>query len=215
MWVVAVRAVFGYRRMFPQVRTALFRVAPEAGIVQVLPHKLQFRCGAVRAVTTRAGHFAFTQRMRIRFQRIASPECMTVIAFIGLRRCPQHSVIGSVTLMAAGTADLIVVVRAPVPRESGIGFMTSEAHTVLDLGGCSSVSAKTSDQHLVAASSDMQASRTVAGFTLQLPVTEGAAWIRRHGVLCLKYGKDCLIAHMTGEAAVSAASAVGNIGVVR
>jgi hypothetical protein len=61
----------------------------------------------------------------------------------------------------------------------------------------------------------MQATRTVAGFTLQLPVTEGAAWIRRHGVLCLEYGKDYLIAHMTGEAAISAASAVGNIGVIR
>jgi hypothetical protein len=201
--------------MFPQERTAFFRVAPEAGIIQVLAHKLQFRCGAVRAVTTRAGHFAFTQRMRIRFQRIASPECMTVIAFIGLRRCPQHRVIGSVDLMTAGTADFIVVMRAPVPCESNIGFMTSEAHTVLDLGSCSRVGAKISDQHLAAAASDMQASRTVAGFTLQLSVTEGAAWIRRHGVLCLKYGKDCLVAHMTGETAVSAASAVRNIGVIR
>jgi hypothetical protein len=201
--------------MFPQERTALFRVAPEAGVIQALPHKLQFRCGAVRAVTTRAGHFAFTQGMRIRFQRIASPECMTVIAFIGLRRCPQHSVIGSVTLMAAGTADLIVVMRAPVPRESGIGFMTSEAHTVLRLDAGGRVGGETDDRLSAATPADMQATRTVAGFTLQLPVTEGAAWIRRHGVLCLEYGKDCLIAHMTGEAAISAASAIGNIGVVR
>ena len=190
-------------------------MAPEAGIIQVLPHKLQFRCGAVRAVTARAGHFAFTQRMRIRFQRIASPECMTVIAFIGLRRCPQHSVIGSVKLMAAGTADLIVVMRAPVPRESGIGFMTSEAHAVLRLDACGRVGGETNDRLSAATPADMQATRTVAGFTLQLSITEGAAWIRRHGVLCLKYGKDCLIAHMTGEAAISAASAVGNIGVVR
>lgn len=215
MWVVAGRAVFSDRRMFPQERTAFFRVAPEAGIVQVLPHKLQFRCGAVRAVTTRAGHFAFTQRMRIRFQRIASPECMTVIAFIGLRRCPQHSVIGSVTLMAAGTADLIVVMRASVPRESGIGFMTFKAHAVLRLNACRRVGSETNDRLSAATAADMQATRTVTGFTLQLTVTEGAARIRRHGVLCLKYGKDCLIAHMTGEAAISAAAAVGNIGVVR
>jgi hypothetical protein len=201
--------------MFPQVRTAFFRVAPEAGIVQVLPHKLQFGCGAVRAVTTRAGYFAFTQRMRIRFQRIASPECMTVIAFIGLRRCPQHSVIGSVTLMAAGTADLIVVMRATVPRKSAIGFMTSEAHAVLRLDACSRVGGETNDRLTAATPADMQATRTVAGFTLQLPVTEGAAWIRRHCVLRLKYGKDYLIAHVTGEAVISAASAIGNIGVVR
>jgi hypothetical protein len=201
--------------MFPQERTAFFGVAPEAGIVQVLPHKLQFGCGAVRAVTTRAGHFAFTQRMRIRFQRIASPECMTVIAFFGLRRCPQHSVIGSVTLMAAGTADLIVVMWAPVPRKSDIGFVTFEAHTVLRLDACRRVGSETDDRLSTAAPADMQATRTVAGFTLQLPVTEGAAWIRRHCVLRLEYGKDYLIAHMTGEAVISAASAIGNIGVVR
>jgi hypothetical protein len=201
--------------MFPQERTAFFGVAPEAGIVQVLPHKLQFGCGAVRAVTTRAGHFAFTQRMRIRFQRIASPECMTVIAFFGLRRCPQHSVIGSVTLMAAGTADLIVVMWAPVPRKSDIGFVTFEAHAVLRLDACRRVGSETDDRLSTAAPADMQATRTVAGFTLQLSVTEGAAWIRRHCVLRLEYGKDYLIAHMTGEAVISAASTIGNIGVVR
>ena len=43
----------------------------------------------------------------------------------------------------------------------------------------------------------MQSTRTVAGFTLQLPRTEGAARIRRHGVLGLEYGKDRLIALMT------------------
>ncbi len=198
--------------MFPQVRTAFFRVAPEAGIVQALAHKLQFRCGAVRAVTARAGHFAFTQRMRIRFQRIASPECMTVRAFIGLRRCPQHSVISSVKLMAAGTADLIVVMWAPVPRKSAIGFMTFEAHTVLGLDACNRVGSETNDRLSAATPADMQATRTVAGFTLQLPLTEGAAWIRRHCVLRLEYGKDYLITHMTGEAVISAASAVGNIG---
>jgi hypothetical protein len=105
--------------------------------------------------------------------------------------------------------------RAPVPRESGIGFMTSEAHAVLRLDACRRVGGETNDRLSAATPADMQATRTVAGFTLQLPVTEGAAWIRRHGVLRLEYGKDCLIAHMTGEAAISAASAVGNIGVVR
>jgi hypothetical protein len=198
--------------MFPQERTALFCMTPEAGIVQVLPRELQFRCGAVRAVTTRAGHFAFTQGMRKRFQRIAFPECMTVIAFIGLRRCPQHSVIGSVKLMAAGTADLIVVMRAPVPRESGIGFMTSEAHAVLRLDACNRVGGETNNRLSLLSASDpagMHATGTVAGFTLQLPVTEWAAWISRHRMFCLEYCKDCLIAHMTGEASISAAPAVG------
>jgi hypothetical protein len=189
--------------MFPQERTALFCMTPEAGIVQVLPRELQFRCGAVRAVTTRAGHFAFTQGMRKRFQRIAFPECMTVIAFIGLRRCPQHSVIGSVKLMAAGTADLIVVMRAPVPRESGIGFMTSEAHAVLRLDACNRVGGETNNRLSLLSASDP------AG------MHEWAAWISRHRMFCLEYCKDCLIAHMTGEASISAAPAVGDIGVIR
>ncbi len=137
MRVMARCAIFSYRRMFPQVRTTLFGVALEAGVVHCLPHKLQFRCSAVRAVTIGAGHFAFTQWMRIRFQRVAFAECMAVIALFGLRRYSEHRVIGSVKLMTTGTADFIIVMRATMPGESRIGFMTAEAHTILRLDACS------------------------------------------------------------------------------
>jgi hypothetical protein len=139
---------------------------------------------------------------------------MTVKAFLGLRRCPKYRVIGSVALMTAGTADFVVVVRATVPRESNIGCMTFEAHTVLRLDACDRVGGETNDRFTAAAPADMQATRTVAGFTLQLPVTERAARIRRHCVLCLKYGKDYLIALMTGEAHISAHRAVRDTGIV-
>ena len=66
--VMARCAIFRYRRVFPQVRATLLRVALEAGIVHCLPRQLQLRCSAVRTVTAGAGHLAFTQRMRIRFQ---------------------------------------------------------------------------------------------------------------------------------------------------
>ena len=68
MRVVAGCAIFSYRRVFPQVRATLLRVALEAGIVHGLPRQLQFRCIANQTVTTGTGHLAFTQWMRIRFQ---------------------------------------------------------------------------------------------------------------------------------------------------
>ena len=117
--------------------------------------------------------------------------------------------------MTAGTADFIVVMWAAVPCESDIGRMTFEAHTVLRLDACSRVGSETNDRLTTAAPADMQPTRTVAGFALQLPVTEGAARIRRHGVLCLEYGKDRLITLMTGEAHIGTHCAVWNIGIVR
>ena len=152
--------------------------------------------------------------MRICFQRVALAECMTVKAFLGLRRRFQNCVVGRVALMTAGTSDFVVVMRAPVPRESNIACMTFKAHTILCLDTCSRVGSETNDRLSDAAPADMQATRTVAGFTLQLPRTEGAAWIRRHGVLRLEYGKNCLIIPMTGQAHISAHCAVRDIGIV-
>lgn len=68
MRVMARCAIFSYRRMFPQERTTLLRMALEAGIVHGLSRQLQFRRIANGTVTAGAGHLAFTQRMRIRFQ---------------------------------------------------------------------------------------------------------------------------------------------------
>ena len=116
--------------------------------------------------------------------------------------------------MTAGTADFIVVMRAAVPCESDIARMTFEAHAVLGLDARRRVGSESNDRLTTAAPADMQPTGTVAGFTLQLPVAEGAARIRRHGVLCLEYGKDRLITLMTGEAHISAHRAVWNIGIV-
>ncbi len=213
MRVVARCAIFGYRRMFPQERTTLLRVALEAGIVHGLSRQLQFRCIANRTVTTGAGHLAFTQRMRIRFQRVAFAESMTVIAFFGLRRCPEYRVISSVQLVATGTADFVIFVRAAVPREPGIGCMTSEARLILRGDACGRVGGETDNRRPLLSAPDpagVHATGSVAGFALQLALTEWAAWISRHRMLCLKYGMDCLIS-MTGEAGICATSAVRNI----
>ena len=50
--VVAIAAVFGSRRMLPQVRATLFGVAVEAGLVQRLLCELPLGCRAVRTVTS-------------------------------------------------------------------------------------------------------------------------------------------------------------------
>ena len=187
MRVVARCAIFGYGRVFPQVWTTLLRVALKAGIVHCLPRQLQFRRSTVRAMTTGAGHFAFTQWMRIRFQRVAFAERMTVIAFVSLRRCPEHRVIGSMKLMTTGTADFIVVVRASVPREPGIGCMTSEAHTVLCFDTCGRIGSETDDRRPLLSAphpAGMHTTGSVAGFTLQLALTERAARISWRPMSC-------------------------------
>jgi hypothetical protein len=43
MRVMARRAIFGDRRMFPKERSAFLRVALETGIVHGLPNQLQLR----------------------------------------------------------------------------------------------------------------------------------------------------------------------------
>jgi hypothetical protein len=116
--------------------------------------------------------------------------------------------------MTTGAADFIVVMRAAVPRDPGIGCMTTEAHTILrcDTGG--RVCGETDDRWSFLSTPDpagMRSTGTVTGLALQLTLTERATRISRHAVLCPEYGKDHLIA-MTGEAGICAAPAVGNIG---
>lgn len=215
--VMAVRAVLGYRRVLPQERTTFLRVTLEAGIVHALPHELQLRCRAVRAVTGGTGHFAFIQGVRIRFQRVAFAEGMTFVALVGLRRRPEHRIIGGVNLMTAGTADFIVVMRAAVPGEADIGFMTAEAHSVLYVDACRRVGGETYDRLSLLSAPDpagMHATGTVAGFTLQLALTERTARICRHRVFRLEYADDCLITDVTGEAGIRAAAAIRYFGFV-
>jgi hypothetical protein len=92
--------------------------------------------------------------------------------------------------------------------------MTSEAHTVLRLDTVGRVGGETNNRRTLLSTPDpagMRSTGTVAGFTLQLTLTERAARISRHAVFCPEYGKDRLIT-MTGEAGICAAPAVGNIG---
>jgi hypothetical protein len=141
---------------------------------------------------------------------------MTVIAFSSLCRRPQYRVISSVKLMTTGTADFIVIMRAPVPGEPGICRMTSEAHIVLRRDACGRVGGEANNRGPLLSApypAGMHSTGTMAGFTLQLSLTEWAARISRRPMFCPEYGKDRLIA-MTGEAGIRAAPAVRNVGIV-
>ena len=139
---------------------------------------------------------------------------MTVIAFLGLRRCPEYRVVGGVKLMTACAADFVILMWTTVPGETGIGFVTSEAHLVLRRDACDRIGGESYYRRPLASAphpAGMCATRTVACFTLQLTLTERAARIRRHRMLCLKHGKDRLIT-VTGKAGIGALAAVWNIG---
>ncbi len=169
MRVMARRAIFGDRRMFPEERTTFLRVALETGIVHGLPNQLQLRRIAKHAVTTGAVHLAFTQGVRIRFQCITLAQGMTVITFVGLRRCVEHRVTGGVNLVTAGTADFVVVMRPAVPCEPGIGLMTSEAHPVLRLDAGGRIGTETDDRRPLSPTphpASVRSAGAVAGFTL-------------------------------------------------
>lgn len=60
--IMTVQAVFDHRRMLPEERTALFRMALEAYVINSRFLQQALRIAAVRIVTVRAFHFAFRQR---------------------------------------------------------------------------------------------------------------------------------------------------------
>ena len=145
MGVVTRGAVFGYRGVLPQEWTALFGVALIAGVVDCLPREHRVRGRTVRAVTASAGDFPLAQWMRIRFQRIAFPERMALITFVGLGRHAEHGVARGVNLVAAGARHPIVVVWSTMPRKPGIGLVAPEAHSILCLDARSGVGGEAND----------------------------------------------------------------------
>ena len=60
---MAVGAVFNDGRVFPQKRSALFRVACVAGLGNGVLHHQARACGTVRVVAVGAANFAFEDRM--------------------------------------------------------------------------------------------------------------------------------------------------------
>ena len=76
VWLVAVRAILQYRRVFPKKRPAPFGMTTKAVFVDRTLHKLlRVRC-AMRIVAASTGDFAFAIRHMRRTLQLGAPHLM-------------------------------------------------------------------------------------------------------------------------------------------
>ena len=103
-------AVFGHRRMLPDIGAAFLGVALVTRIVQSLADQLSIDRSAMWAMTATAIHLSFEERVRKGFQRFTALQLVTIEADFRLGRRLQHAIPRCVADMAIGTGDVFVVV---------------------------------------------------------------------------------------------------------
>lgn len=210
VWVVAVAAVLGDRRVFPQVGATCFRMAVVAGVVGRRPGEQAVSRLAVCVVTTAAIHLALPDRMRIRFHRLRALLLMAVETHVGLRRRGQHWIAFNVAGVAISTGDGVGIMSAAVPGKARLRQVAIHAVGVLFGDWRSGVGSEYHNRWTFLAAtnaSGMITAGAVAGFALQLTVTERGVGITGDSVLGAKDCQGCLIV-VALEAGVSAFLAV-------
>lgn len=123
--------VLGNRRMLPEVRTTLFGVTLETGVVQRLANQLRFSSDPMRAVTAAAIHLALEERVRKGFQCFVALQLMAVVTDLGLRRGLHHGIAWRMADVAIGAGNFVVVMWPAVPGEADVGIVASKTHVVL------------------------------------------------------------------------------------
>ena len=131
MWVMAVATIFADRRMFPEIRSTLLRMATVASVIRGLPHKLTIAGCSVRAVTAAAAHFAVENRVRIWLHCLRTLLLMTIKTHLGLGRRHQYRVFCGVARVTARTGNLLHIVFTAMPGNSQIILVTISAVAVL------------------------------------------------------------------------------------
>jgi len=116
VWIVAVGAVLNDGRVFPQKRSALFRVAGVAGLGDGVLHHQARASRTVRVVAVGAADFAFEDGMPGEAMKLCALILMATEADFRLGKLIQHFLFGVVHLMAirAGEALLLVCTAGPV-----------------------------------------------------------------------------------------------------
>ena len=177
MRVMAVAAVFCNRRMLPQVRATLLGMAIKTGLVQRLPGELPLACLSVRAVATAAVHLALPYRVCERLQHLRALLLVAIEADFRLCSGLQHLVHRRMAVMAVDAGYLVDRVAAGVPAGADTAVVAVEALPVLCLDrGCAGAAEKRDGGPFLAPphAPRMVAAGPVAGFALQLAVTERA-----------------------------------------
>ncbi len=142
MRVVAGATVFCNGCMLPKVRPTGFRMAAIAGVVEGLANQQLVQRLAVRAMAVATAHSALTDRMREGLHGLSALLLMTVEADLSLRRCRQDRIAGRVAGVTVGTGNIVDVVAAAMPGETGIRRVAIHAKTVLLNDRCNGIGAK-------------------------------------------------------------------------
>ncbi len=118
------------------------------------------------------------------------------------------------TCVAVGTGNFVNVVRPAMPSETDLTVVAVEAHGILYADAGFVVRPKRHDGWPLFSTPHpgrMLSTGSVAGFALQLAMSERAAGIRGHSMPGLKYGERHRIV-MAGDTGIGALQAVCNIG---
>src|SRR4029079_5080936 len=126
---MAIRAIVRHRRVLPQIRTALFRVAGKAGVVdRVLDEQFRTRraalmvtlrtCHLPRVGQPRGGEWMSGDATHLRALRLVAPE-----ADIGLCRLAQHLLVRRVNVVTirARHATTLVLTAGPIRPRKHLG----------------------------------------------------------------------------------------------
>jgi len=207
MGVVTITAIFRDRCVLPKIRTTFFRVAVKASVVQRLLYELQIGGRAMITVTAAAVHFALAYGVGVRLQRLRSLLLVAVETDLRLCRSHQNRILRRMARMAIGAGNFVDVVVVAVPAKARICCVTIHAESVLGVDRCRRVLAEDSagsGAFLAAAyPPGMIPGWSVAGFALQLAVTERSVRVRRVGVRSFKQDKDRIVL-VTREAGICA-----------
>ena len=179
---VAVAAVFAYRLMFPQERTALFRVALETGLVDRVVNQAGVSGRTVGIMAVRAGHQADVgagfgsglHRVPRLAHELRTLFCMAVVTDGGLALERQYRVVFDMYFMTVDTGGFLDVMHAPHPVEAAAVIVAAEANGILFIR-----------RHALAERDrrgwpctvrrfpGMGLARAVAGFTIMVSIGEG------------------------------------------
>lgn len=175
---VAQPAILADRRVLPKIGATLVRVALIAGVVQRCPRQFDGDRITVHAMASGAGHLFLEQRVREGLQGLVFLQLVAPGADVGLRRWLGDGVDARVALVAVGAGNVVKTVRTRVPANTNIVRVTVKAHAVFLLDGGIVAVVEVNQRWTFLATSNatrVRVAGTVAGLTLQLTVTEGAA----------------------------------------
>ena len=211
MRIVTIATIFRDRRVFPKIRSTLLGMTAEARVIQRLLNELQIIGLAVIAVTAAAIHFALTNWVGVRFQRLSTLLLMAVKAHLRLCCCNQNRILSRVARMAIRAGNLVDVMVITVPAKSRVRGMAVHTQAVLGINrcrrSCSEYGPWGGAFIAPANASGMIAGRAVASFALQLAVSERPVRVGRIGMSAFEQNEDGIIL-MAGEATISALPAV-------